>query len=209
MANRLARWASSGSVSLKRTVGIAVSIDLKGPRIDDGASGFGSNVSSWLGPPVIMIRMARRWANAEAARTRADGVRPTTLRPPTRRKSRRDTPSPRSVPGSVPDISRSFFHQFLIQFVMTLPSLQRERNPPSLVGHAEYPRGSLPAGGIAYRSCNIDRPATGQHGGFEGTGKRNWSLGIRSGSAYPASWTSGNFWLDLAVRVGRGHSLSG
>ncbi len=40
--------------------GDAVEIGLNGPRISAGASGFMSNVSSWLGAPRLKIMMAER-----------------------------------------------------------------------------------------------------------------------------------------------------
>ena len=40
-----------------RTPGMEVGIDENGPRISLGASGLGSQVSSWLGPPDSQIRM--------------------------------------------------------------------------------------------------------------------------------------------------------
>ena len=43
--------ASSGKCSLIRTPGVLVAIGLNSPRISSGASGLGSQVSSWLGPP--------------------------------------------------------------------------------------------------------------------------------------------------------------
>src|SRR5262245_34736681 len=40
-----------------RMPGTAVSIGLNSPRTFSGASGLGSNVSMWLGPPAIQSRM--------------------------------------------------------------------------------------------------------------------------------------------------------
>src|SRR5207244_12905118 len=68
------------------------------PRISTGASGLGSKVSMWLGPPCIHMRMQltlRRCAGAvsEACRRRYwDSDRPSADRPPTRRNSRRVWP---------------------------------------------------------------------------------------------------------------------
>ena len=45
------RVAVSGSSSEKRTPGTAVAIVLNSPRMSSGASGLGSKVSSWEGPP--------------------------------------------------------------------------------------------------------------------------------------------------------------
>src|SRR6266849_5762165 len=44
-------WASRGRCSQIRSPGVRDAIGRNGPRISLGASGFMSNVSSWLGPP--------------------------------------------------------------------------------------------------------------------------------------------------------------
>ena len=57
IASRCACWASSGKCSLIEIPGTLVAIGRNGPRISSGASGLGSQVSSWLGPPHRKIRM--------------------------------------------------------------------------------------------------------------------------------------------------------
>ena len=54
------REARRGRCSETLTPGHRVAIEPKGPRISDGASGLGSNVSSWLGPPTIISKMTDR-----------------------------------------------------------------------------------------------------------------------------------------------------
>ncbi len=49
--------ANFGKCSLMRMPGTDVSIGLNSPRTSAGASGLGSNVSMWLGPPAIQSRM--------------------------------------------------------------------------------------------------------------------------------------------------------
>jgi hypothetical protein len=93
-------------------------MDLNGPRIEAEASGLGSNVSSWLTPPVIKIKIARWLAIAAMDEARAAPDNPTTVSPPARRKSRRETPS-ESVLISAADIRFSFFcHQSHIDIRM-------------------------------------------------------------------------------------------
>ena len=53
-----AQAASFGKCSLIRTPVAMVSIGLNSPRNSVGASGLGSNVSMWLGPPPSVIRIA-------------------------------------------------------------------------------------------------------------------------------------------------------
>ena len=48
---RSLRVAMRGSNSVKWTPGVLVGMTPKGPRYSIGASGFGSNVSNWLGAP--------------------------------------------------------------------------------------------------------------------------------------------------------------
>jgi hypothetical protein len=55
IASLSVRDASIGKCSLIRTPGVLVAIVPKLPRISAGASGFGSQVSSWLGPPHMKI----------------------------------------------------------------------------------------------------------------------------------------------------------
>ena len=107
-ANRSARRASPGNDSPKRKPGTAVSMDLNGPRIAAGASGFGSNVSSWLTPPVMKMKIARRLGTTASDEGQAvPPDNPTMVSPPARRKSRRETPSG-SVVISLASIRGSF-----------------------------------------------------------------------------------------------------
>ena len=115
---RLDRCAKLGSDSPNRSPGTEVSIDLKGPRIDAGASGLGSNVSSWLTPPVIRMRIARRFEFITDEDARAAPDNPTTVRPPARRKSRRETPSA-SVMFSAANI-RDFLFRPQCQIAITM-----------------------------------------------------------------------------------------
>ncbi len=55
--SRCACWASNGKCSLIEIPGTFVAMRRNGPRMSSGASGLGSHVSSWLGPPHIKIRM--------------------------------------------------------------------------------------------------------------------------------------------------------
>ncbi len=55
--SRSINFAVSGKCSQTRTPGSFVAIDPKGPRISEGASGFGSHMSRWLGPPESQIRI--------------------------------------------------------------------------------------------------------------------------------------------------------
>ena len=57
IASLSVRVASIGKCSLIRTPGVLVAIVPKLPRISAGASGLGSQVSSWLGPPHMKISM--------------------------------------------------------------------------------------------------------------------------------------------------------
>src|SRR5688572_18811419 len=50
-------FAKRGKCSLIRMPGMEVSMGRNSPRISAGASGLGSNVSMWLGPPAIQRRM--------------------------------------------------------------------------------------------------------------------------------------------------------
>ena len=49
-----------GRCSEMRTPGQRVAIEPNGPRTSEGASGFGSHVSSWLGPPTKSSRITDR-----------------------------------------------------------------------------------------------------------------------------------------------------
>src|SRR5262245_16982344 len=57
IASLSAHLANSGNSSQTSIPGTADLIGPNGPRISAGASGFGSNVSNWLGPPHIQNRM--------------------------------------------------------------------------------------------------------------------------------------------------------
>ena len=54
---RLTSLAIRGHSSVKCTPGIAVSMTLKGPRTPSEAKGLGSNVSWWLVPPWVQMKM--------------------------------------------------------------------------------------------------------------------------------------------------------
>jgi hypothetical protein len=85
-ANRSAAAAIFGNSSVNRRPGTRVGMVPNGPRTLLGASGFGSQVSSWLGPPTSMRKMqftSFDWANAGPA------ARPATVVADVRRKSRR------------------------------------------------------------------------------------------------------------------------
>src|SRR5881394_546841 len=79
--------------------GLFVLIGLNGPRISDGAFGFMSNVSSWLGAPRLKIMMQDllsldlSTAPSACRAANLDRLRPIAPRVPTCRKSRRLTPS--------------------------------------------------------------------------------------------------------------------
>src|SRR5439155_17246880 len=79
--------------------GLTVLIDLKGPRISRGASGFMSQVSNWLGAPRLKIMMTDfssfPLATAPMACKAAylESVRPMAPSAPACKKSRRVMPS--------------------------------------------------------------------------------------------------------------------
>src|SRR5439155_4794320 len=91
--------------------GTTVLIGLKSPRMFDGASGFGSQISMWLGPPWRKIRStdlalpqpglpllsATGFAFA-CRRSTSARLRPKRPAPPTRKNSRRENPS-QVLPG--------------------------------------------------------------------------------------------------------------
>ena len=72
-----------------------VAIERNGPRISAGASGLGSNVSSWLGPPTSRSRMTERsdlvTDEPGAPSPPSDRPHAPSPMPPARRKSRRVT----------------------------------------------------------------------------------------------------------------------
>src|SRR4051794_33981760 len=84
--------ACIGKSSQKAIPGTAVLIGRNGPRISAGASGLGSNVSNWLGPPHIQNRMTdvgREICFALAAMT-CGTVRLPRVTPPRRSSARRE-----------------------------------------------------------------------------------------------------------------------
>src|SRR5262245_21660139 len=89
--------ASIGRCSATWTPGSVVGMVLNSPRTSAGASGLGSRVSWWVGPPCIHNRMhlmERRSRTGWAAwrRRKESSDRPRVARPPTRRKVRREKP---------------------------------------------------------------------------------------------------------------------
>ena len=89
----------SGKCSQISTPGTLVWVGRNGPRTSAGASGLGSQVSSWLGPPTKNRRMQFTSFGPSAA-CRSPSDRPTAPAPraPTRRKSRRVRPSQNRTP---------------------------------------------------------------------------------------------------------------
>ena len=78
--------ACSGRCSQTRMPGTRVAIDRYGPRISAGASGLGSHMSIWLGPPESQNRMtALRSAAGVSARAdrRSRSASPKPARPAT------------------------------------------------------------------------------------------------------------------------------
>ncbi len=76
-----------------RAPGQRVAMEPNGPRTSEGASGFGSHVSSWLGPPTNSSRITDRSAgtSSEDPRAKAGAKDPSQPRPrPPRRKHRAD-----------------------------------------------------------------------------------------------------------------------
>ena len=61
--------------SEKKMPGTLVDIAWNSPRISAGASGLGSNVSKWLGPPSSQIRMQLVLATPRIARRRTQTQR--------------------------------------------------------------------------------------------------------------------------------------
>ena len=68
-ARSLERVARFGKCSLRNRPGVEVAIVLNGPPF--GCSGFGSNVSVWLGPPFIQSRMQFRLRRGSPAAAEA------------------------------------------------------------------------------------------------------------------------------------------
>src|ERR1700690_647117 len=109
-------------VSLTCMPSTLVLMALNSPRMLAGASGFGSQMSIWLGPPCRKSMMtdfappnafegvsslAAAWAFQEKNSGR---LRPSRVAPPTRINSRRDHPSQLRTgrPGIVSKVHRSF-----------------------------------------------------------------------------------------------------
>ncbi len=88
-----------GKISVSWMSGQFVRMVLNGPRISRGASGFGSQVSIWLGAPRLKIMMHARSSfdvsTAPMARSdwKSGKDSPMALSVPAERKSRRVTPS--------------------------------------------------------------------------------------------------------------------
>src|SRR4051794_2271472 len=106
--NLSASLAILGKISVSWISGLFVLMTLKGPRTSRAASGFGSQVSIWLGAPRLKIMMQERsslvlstapWARKALSIGRE---RPSAPRVPAWRKSRREMPSQVVVePGPV------------------------------------------------------------------------------------------------------------
>src|SRR5690348_2377422 len=106
--------ASSGMVSLSRTPSTFVLIGLNSPRILLGASGLGSQMSRWLGPPWRKQRMTdlalpkpvapcKLLVAALALSEKNSGrLNPASPIAPTRMNSRRDQPSQHFLIGPDP-----------------------------------------------------------------------------------------------------------
>src|SRR5262245_11704917 len=91
---RLASLARRGKYSTNRTPGTEVGLVANSPRISAGASGLGSNVSRWLGPPTWYKKMqeqavALRVAPRASASNSLGNVNPAALRVPTFNRWRR------------------------------------------------------------------------------------------------------------------------
>src|SRR5262249_62259116 len=85
---RLASRARRGMYSSKRIPGIAVGTVECGPALH--CPGFGSQVSNWLGPPLIQTRMARFWFFRSSAATAGRKRPPSPARTALPRNARRD-----------------------------------------------------------------------------------------------------------------------
>src|SRR5271163_4802011 len=82
-----------------RVPGHRVAIEPNGPRISLGASGLGSKVSSWLGPPTIVSRITAPSVGRPPARAiDPASPGPRMLRAPALRKSRRLDPGVELAP---------------------------------------------------------------------------------------------------------------
>src|ERR1043166_1845930 len=104
--------ANNGMTSVRRMPGTTVLIGLNSPRTFDGASGLGSQISMWLGPPwrktkITLLARPQPLFNfgsagadsARACRRRISArLMPSIPAPPTRRNSRRLKPS-QVLPG--------------------------------------------------------------------------------------------------------------
>src|SRR5579862_7444366 len=126
MSVTLSIWSASiGMVSLTCMPSTLVLMALNSPRMLAGASGFGSQMSMWLGPPCRKSMMTdfappnafeglSSLAAACAFQEKNSGrFRPSRVAPPTRINSRRDHPSQLRTgrPGIVSKVHRSFLTQ--------------------------------------------------------------------------------------------------
>ena len=96
-----------------RTPGTLVAMDPKGPRTSLGASGFGSQVSSWLGPPDSQMRITALRSAATAAapcirqRSRSGSDRPANPARPVCRNHRREPTRIKSEAGGCSSVRRA------------------------------------------------------------------------------------------------------
>src|SRR5438046_737828 len=90
IAYRWAMLARRGKRSLIRVPATLVAIARNGPRTSAGASGLGSHISSWLGPPTSISRM-QLWARPALGAATALPAHAAVLAAtaPVRRKARR------------------------------------------------------------------------------------------------------------------------
>src|SRR5690242_8150896 len=107
--------------------GTLVLIALYGPRTSAGASGFGSKVSSWLGPPTRNRKMQFRsfesfFTAPWAFRAKNSGMlRPRNASDPACRKSRRVSPSQKWTAFSASTRIMDGLRQLIVTAVDTLP----------------------------------------------------------------------------------------
>ena len=88
---RSMRQARPGRYWLKRTPGRSVAIVSNSPRTSRGASGLGSNVSRWLGPPGQNARITPRIADTDFASAAARS----------RNRSERESPNHDKAPAQI------------------------------------------------------------------------------------------------------------
>ena len=101
-ASLSARAARPGRCSLRKTPGAFVAMAAKSPRMPSAASGLGSKVSIWLGPPVRKTRIRERARGGRGPGRRrlepfgssqSASFRPSSAEKPTWRNSRRRMPA--------------------------------------------------------------------------------------------------------------------